>query len=484
MRQPMRPNRRAALAAASVLSLVAALLWTTQPSAHAEVTYAPGSGLAETAPFGVNVVYNNANIGLVVAQSNAGFASTSAKATATPFGFGLANLVAAITLCGEHPIPSGLMPAALIANSDEGNGQPVERYAGDTQGFALGSAHVRAASGADAQADTLAFALDLAGIAAVSGGESHTRATSDAVTHTRRVTADTVADLSLLSGLIHLDGMSFHLEQTSVGEDARTSERMVASDVAFGTFTLAGVPIPLPDDPSAATAQLNNLLGPLGLQVLAPQLVADGQFGHRLAPMTFRLGGQSAYTDLVAQLAGNAQIIGLQDQLQKGLFDTQNCDQLAGLLQPLPQINALYNAIGIAAPILAAVIISALAGGGSIDIQVGGARTRIDDTLYTAPTFSRAGSAAGADPAAALGPAPAAPGASASPAPAALAAPGPLPAAATKTICATTSPASRPGCWSGLAPVGAVAAFLLFGGLLATDEVRRRRLSRLDPMES
>ena len=36
--------------------------------------------------------------------------------------------------------------------------------------------------------------------------------------------------------------MSFHLEQTSVGDDARTSERTVASDVAFGTLTLAGVP--------------------------------------------------------------------------------------------------------------------------------------------------------------------------------------------------------------------------------------------------
>ena len=133
------------------------------------------------------------------------------------------NLIAAVTLCGEHPIPPEAMPTPLTANSDDGDGQPVERSAGGDQGFALGAAHVRAAPGADAQADTVAFGIDLAGIAAVSGGESHTRATSDSATRTRRVTADTVADLSLLGGLIGLDGMSFHLEQTSIGDDARTS---------------------------------------------------------------------------------------------------------------------------------------------------------------------------------------------------------------------------------------------------------------------
>ena len=128
---------------------------------------------------------------------------------------------------------------------------------------------------------------------------------------------------------------------------------------------------------------MNTIVGPLGVQVLPPELVSEGQFGQRLTPMTIRVGGKSAYSDAVAALAGIPQVIELQQQLQQGLFDTQQCKQLAGLLQPFPEINALYNAVGVAAPILAAVVVNALAGGGSVDFQVGGVRTGIDDTLVS-----------------------------------------------------------------------------------------------------
>jgi hypothetical protein len=477
------PTRRAALVVATTAAFVGTL-WTAHPLiAHADVTtYTPGTGLAETAPFGVNVVYNNANVGFAAAVSNATYGSTSAKATATPYGFGLASLVAAVTLCGEHPIPPNAMPVPLTANSDEGDGQLVEKRAGQDQGFSFGAAHVRAAPGADAQTDTSAFGVDVAGMATVSGGEAHARASTDERTRTRRVAGDTVAVISLLGGQLRFTGMAFHLEQTSVGDDARTGERTVESAVDFGTVTLAGVPVPLPDDPDAAAAQLNTLLGPLGIQILPPHLLADGQFGQELTPMTFRLGGSSAYSDIVAQLATTPQLIQLQDRLQAGLFDTQHCDQLVGLLRPFPQINSLYNAIGIVAPILVAVIVNALAGGGSIDVQVGGARTRLDDTAYAAPTSSRP---APATPAVAA-PSPVAD--SRVPAPTAGSAASPSPAAparaAASTRCATTSAAARPGCWSGLAPLGATGAFVFFGGLLATDELRRRRYDRPESVEN
>ena len=85
-------KRRRVLAVATTLSLAAAL-WTGHPVARAQATYTPGSGLAESAPFGVNLVYNNANVGLSAAASSATYAATTAKAAATPFAFGLASLV-------------------------------------------------------------------------------------------------------------------------------------------------------------------------------------------------------------------------------------------------------------------------------------------------------------------------------------------------------------------------------------------------------
>ena len=123
--------------------------------------------------------------------SNASFASTSAKATATPFAFGLANLVAAITCAVSTRSRPASMPTALTANSDEGNGQPVERTPATTKGSPWAPRTCGPLPVPMPRPTRVAFGIDLAGIAAVSGGESHARATSDAATRTRRVTADT-----------------------------------------------------------------------------------------------------------------------------------------------------------------------------------------------------------------------------------------------------------------------------------------------------
>ena len=65
MRQTIR-TRRAALATTTVLSLVAAALWTApSAAAQAEARFTPGNALAEASPLGVNLVYNDANVGVL-----------------------------------------------------------------------------------------------------------------------------------------------------------------------------------------------------------------------------------------------------------------------------------------------------------------------------------------------------------------------------------------------------------------------------------
>jgi hypothetical protein len=286
----------------------------------------------------------------------------------------------------------------------------------------------------------------------------------------RKVSANTSVDLSLLGGLVTLSGMRFHLEQVSVGADARTAVRSVEHSVGFGTVTVAGAPVPLPDGLTAGATALNTVLTPLGIQIIPPALVDEGQFSHRLTPLTLRIGGRSVYSDLVAALAGTPQLIELQQLLFGTLFDTTNCNQLGGLLTQIPQLNSTYNALGIATPILLAVVLNALAGGGSIDVQVGGIRSRIDDTRYEPPAVARRSSDSDGvtTPAASDGPS-ASIAATTSP-PAVDGTP-----ARSSTRCASLSPAGRPGCWSGAAPIGALLAAAVCGGLLASDEVRRRR---------
>ena len=275
-----------------------------------------------------------------------------AKATASPFSFGLADPGRR-----RHPVRRAPDPARPRSRAPRpptattATGSPSSGPPGGDQAFALGAAHVRAAPGADAQADTVAV-RDRPG--RDPGGERRRiprpRHQQLEPTRTRRVTADTVADLSLFDGLIGLDGMSFHLEQTSVGDDARTSERDGRQRRRLRH--------PHPRRDPGTTARRSERRDrpaeqhPRPARRAGPRPRAGGRRPVRPAADTddFRVGGQSAYSDAVAQLAGNPQVIELQDQLQQGLFDTQQCDQLAGLLQPFPQINALYNAVGVAAP--------------------------------------------------------------------------------------------------------------------------------------
>jgi hypothetical protein len=175
----LRPSWRRALGALTVVA-VAGAAWTAPglTASAAEEPFTPGAGLIEAAPYGVNIVYNNANVGLTVAGASASYSSTSAEATATPFGFGLANLVAAITLCGEHPVPDGAFGTPIEAKSDDGGGQPVDVRGGTDGPFAFGAGHARAVAGADALAETKAASLDIPGLATIEGGRADARATT------------------------------------------------------------------------------------------------------------------------------------------------------------------------------------------------------------------------------------------------------------------------------------------------------------------
>ena len=448
---------------------------TASVRAQEAASYTPGSAFAEAQPFGITIVYNSANIGVGVGTARAQYSSSSAKAVGAPFNFGLAGLITSLQFCGVSPVPPGSLPEPLEASTDAAGGQPVERSAGSQQGVAFGAARLRAAPNASAEADVTALGFDLPTIAAFSGGRSHARVVSDPAGRARSAAADTSGDLVLLDGLVRLEGMRFRVAQTSVGADHRASERGAESDVALGALTLAGVPVPLPDDPDQGVAALNTLLGPLGLRFRAPQVVAEGSNGLRMTPLTVSIGGDSLYSDLVRQLGSDPALVGLQRALQTGLFDSTTCAQLGGVMQAFPQLNSLYNVIGVLAPVFLAVVVSAAGGDGSIDVEVGGARTKIDDTLYEG-SFTRREPAA-VSPAPAHRPAVAAPATDGVAAPPDVETIGPVARASTR--CATTSPAGRPGCWRGLAPLGALAALGVTAALLAVDEVRRRRTTSM-----
>jgi hypothetical protein len=461
--------------AAGGLALVTGAAALAPGAARAQTddgAYVAGAAIAEAQPFIVNMVYNNANIGLGVSAASSTFSSSTAKASASPFTFGLTLLLSSLKVCDQIAIPGELLPVATTANSDDGDGGPVEATTGTDDGaLRVAAGRVRAVPDATADATVTALDFDLPGLVALTGGSATTHARSDPATMHREVTADTTVDLDLLGGLVRFTGMRFHLAQRADGADSRSTTRSVDHAVELGALSIGGVPVPLPSDPGDAAEAANQLLGPLGVRIGVPELVADGRFGHRLTPMALRIGGDSLFSDLVAAVVATPEFTELQRAVFSGLFDTATCNQLGGLFKQVPQFNSIYNALGLATPIVLAILISALAGDGTIDVQVGTARTSIDDTDYARAALDRSRPDPIRPPAA--GPAPR--GTTATPT---ASAPEPEELAIEPTRserCATTSPAGRPMCWAGRAPLGAVVALGATAALLAADELRRRR---------
>lgn len=433
--------------------------------------YLPGAALAEAQPFILNMVYNNANIGLGVSAASSAFVSTTAKASASPFTFGLTQLLSSLKVCNEFAIPPEALPRATTVSSDEGDGGPVELTTGNDGGpLKVAQGRVRAVPNAQADATVAALSLDLPGLVTLAGGSATTKAVSDPATQRRAVTADTTVDLSLLGGLVRFTGMRFHLAQTVTGPDRRTSKRAVEHAVELGALSIGGVPVPLPSDPALAADAANQVLGPLGLRIGVPTLVEEGRFGHRLTPMALSIGGESLFSDLVASVVGTPEFTNVQNAVFSGLFDSKSCNQLGGLMKGIPAFNSLYNALGIATPILLAVLLGALAGNGTIDVQVGTARTSIDDTDYGRDALNRTPPTRTVPTVAPVIPRVATPNGGTAPAVEELAGESVLSAS-----CATTSPAGRPMCWAGRAPLGAVLALGATAALLVVDELRRRR---------
>jgi hypothetical protein len=235
---------------------------------------------------------------------------------------------------------------------------------------------------------------------------------------------------------------------------------------------------------------INKATAPLGLQVRLPRVTPDGTQGLGYSPMTIAVGGATSYGKVLYPfIAGTSgvSVVNLFNKLaEPTIFDPTNCAELGGLLKSSPQLNTLWNSVGLYTPILVSAFAAAINGGAELDVDFGGSRTTIDDTYFPPRALPPAPVPSGS---LAL---PSAIGESSSP----VGGSGPStggsvgmarPPTILRTLsdrgqvtCRTTSPVGSPGCWKGAAPVAAGLAGALTLGLLGTDEVwRRRRLGTM-----
>jgi len=424
---------------------------------------------------------------VTLATSIADYQANLAQAESKTFDGGAIVLSATTTQCdGSAPLVSqSQLPQPVIVESNGGNaGQTTALNSGyNGSGPGAGVEHASVTTQPQGSATTKLADFDVPGGLDISGGQSSAFAQQVSGTMRQATSTADIGQISLAGGLVALNGLHWQNTQET-GPGGSVTE--ATGSFTIGSVTVSGVTTPV----SAANiaqvfATVNTALGPTGFH-LGPipaleQNSADGSVA--VPPLSIGIDSSALGAALVGPLLGDA------DTLRQAL------DQ--ALLGVTCKFGTPLTVRDIA--------LGALAGGGGIDVELGGVNAVSDGTAFTNPFDNTLGLLGGSGPVGSILPAtPATPGSStftpgspgtpgtpgtpgsspgtSAPGTTGTSAPSALSGVSHILRCITTSPFGHPGCSGGGAavPVGlaGLATVLAMG---ATDMGRLRRYRRALP---
>ena len=461
-----RPLTRAGLGllAVGTLGLVASQLVPGGP-AGAAVVDGPGSALATASLLTVGPNYGG--LALTASTGSASSSYLADEAQASSADLDLSSLSA---VTGSLPTVSAVQPLSV----DSASGPSKET--GGTSNVGAESVAVKDTPTSDASAQMVA--LDLPGVVEVEGRAT----TSAAYQGGSRQTAHAAADLTiqLAGGLVSMRGVDWKADQTS--DSGGPVARQTDASFTLGSISVAGVALPTnsPAQLAVAMTTVNSTLSPLGITISLPVTSVDPTSGTESVSGVDIVLGKSVLSPTIASLMGP---------------ETQVEEQLNSVLAKGGQgLASVAGDVG-TGELVGAIVLGILGGAGQVKLIVGG----VSADSEVAPPFVNL-----------LGPGSVSIGGSAPPI-SSVTTPGPANAVVPQTVvtesapsvaptsgltgpalpastashylirCTSTSPSGHPGCWRGLAAVGAGLVLFVGGGLFAGDIYvsRRRRLLML-----
>lgn len=458
---------------AVLLAVAGLLVGASLAPAGAQVELTRGSAAATATVAGINIPYGGANISIDAGVANASYFEGTAKASAILLEPNALRITNVIKSCdADFALP---LPEATTADTNAAGGKATTAH--KEAGPGVGVEDAAAEPGSKGRSTVTGAGFGIPGVVEVSGGTALTSTALDQPGQARTMRAEVRTDaLSLLGGLIELEGLRWVVQQQANGADDRSIQGKDDTTFSVGAIRIGGVPLPTatPADLATAFASINAITGASGLNLRMPKVIPNGAQGLEYTPLQIAIGGETAAAFLYPLIAGGGgtSLVDLFNSLTQPLiFEPSTCNSLLGVFKASPEANQLLNTLGVYAPIILSAFAASLNGGAELDLNVGGARTVYDATWFpprSIPTIDRSPTptAAAVDPI----PGSVTPGRP----PTALGG-----AARVSTSCRSTSPVGRPGCWKGRGPLAATAAAVVTLGLFATDEaVRRRRQAR------
>lgn len=458
-------------AGAGVMALVASQLATTTAVADAPPTE-PGSAFASAVVLDVNPQFGGLSLIVRGGQSTASYTGSQSVANSQAVNLGyVGGLLGGPNNCFSSKGPSSTASLdALQASSVTGASS-----ASADNGIEAVTVNPSPES---AGATTSLAPISVPGLLSVSA-QSATHV-SYAPGQDQEADAATTMNISLLGGVVTLNGLRWTANQESGSTSAATAAFTMTSVTVAGKTTSVASPAQV----ASAFAVVNKVLATFGLSLSQPAQSTDPVTGTvTIGPLKLRVVGTAITNTVLGAL--NPTETALEEQIGKALVSGGNAC-----------IAFFESSVG-DAELVAGIVEGILAGGGFVDLDLGGANadtqaapdffnplgaTSSSDSLGQAlPTLGAQtggsggsfGLGSGGLPTSSLGTGP----------PTTSTVPGHQSAAAAPSAvlvhCVTSSPSGHPGCWSGAATVGAAALLVVGGALFAADIVRsRRRLIR------
>ncbi len=373
-RGSFRRTGLAALAVAATFGASAVTTLSSSPPAGADTAFVPGEGTAVAQAIAFAPSTAGLNYAVTLATSIADFQASQGQAKSQTLDTGAIGLSLTSTGCdGSAPtINASQLPQPAEAESTGSTQNQTKTVAGVPGGAGAGVEQASATSQPSSSAVTKISDLGVPGSFDIAGAQS-TAETQIIGGQTREAvsTAD-IQKVSLMGGLIVLSGLHWVSTQRTGATTTATGS------FAVGSVTVAGIAIPVSTDSLAQVFTIvNTALVATGFHLTPPQAVTEPDGTQVETPMSIGIDGSALGAAVVGPLLGPAQP--LRDAIDKAVLGV-SCKLGIGLL-------------------VGDISLGVLAGGGNLDIELGGARAVTDGTAYGNPfgTFGLLGSSTASD---------------------------------------------------------------------------------------
>lgn len=337
------------------------------PSSGADTSFVPGNAQAHAQAISLAPTTGGLNYAITLATSISDYQDVESQSLSQTIDLGAIGTALEAQGCdgGNPTLPASDVPPPVQVESTSGNQSQTSSITPESSPDGLGIGNESASATTQPTSDATTTVHDIAvpgGLLTVDGLTSTTHTSVDGnATRTATATAD-VSRISLAGGAVVLGGLHWAATQQTGGATASTGTFSV------GSLSVEGAPVDLSQVGSALTPQsvfsiINTALSPVGINIEWPSQTTLDDGTVQISPLVIGIDNNEL----------GQQVIGAN---QNGV-------------QPVREalVNALLSAnCNLADAILVGDIgLGVLAGGGNLNVELGGASAMTNDHAASSP---------------------------------------------------------------------------------------------------